>query len=102
WAGAALSVVVAAGFANALLLAVLWALYLSFVHVGQVFYSFGWEILLLETGFLAIFMAPLLRGSAFAASAPPPWPVLLCLRWLTFRVMLGAGLIKIRGDTCWR
>lgn len=102
WIGVALSVVVAAGFANAILLALLWLVYLSFVHVGQLFYSFGWEILLLETGFLAIFMAPLVRGSAFAPSAPPPWPLILCLRWLTFRVMLGAGLIKIRGDGCWR
>jgi hypothetical protein len=24
------------------------------------------------------------------------------LRWLIFRVMLGAGLIKLRGDPCWR
>ena len=33
----------------------LWVLYLSFVNVGQTFYAFGWETLLLEAGFLAIF-----------------------------------------------
>ena len=28
----------------------MWALYLSFVNVGQTFYAFGWESILLETG----------------------------------------------------
>jgi hypothetical protein len=28
--------------------------------------------------------------------------VIVLLRWLTFRLMLGAGLIKLRGDPCWR
>src|SRR5438132_7480356 len=36
----------------------LWILYLSIVNVGQTFYSFGWESLLLECGFLAIFLGP--------------------------------------------
>ncbi|HKW71273.1 MAG TPA: lipase maturation factor family protein, partial [Candidatus Dormibacteraeota bacterium] len=34
----------------------LWAMYLSIVNIGQIFYSFGWETLLLEAGFLAIFL----------------------------------------------
>jgi hypothetical protein len=72
----------------------LWALYLSIVNVGQRFYSFGWESLLLEAGFLAIFL-----GNVHTA---PPLPVLLLFRWLTFRVEFGAGLIKLRGDPCWR
>jgi hypothetical protein len=102
WAGVVGSLVVALGFASAPLLAGLWFLYMSFVHVGQAFYSFGWEILLLETGFLAIFLCPLLRGGLFPAATPPPFPVFVLLRWLAFRVMLGAGLIKMRGDPCWR
>lgn len=72
----------------------LWVLYSSFVNVGQTFYGFGWEILLLETGFLAIFMGP--------SSSAPSWIMILLLRWLLFRLMFGAGLIKIRGDQCWR
>jgi Lipase maturation factor len=99
WLGVVLSVAVALGFANAPLLALLWALYLSFVHVGQIFYGYGWESLLCETGFLAIFLAPALDPKPFSGSVP--WPVILLLRWLTFRVMFGAGLIKIRGDACW-
>jgi hypothetical protein len=72
----------------------LWLLYLSIVNVGQLFYAFGWESLLLEAGFLAIFLGP--------ASVPPPAPILWLLRWLVFRLEFGAGLIKIRHDPCWR
>jgi hypothetical protein len=73
---------------------VLWALYQSIVNVGGSFYSFGWETLLLEAGFLAIFL-----GNAAIA---PPLLVLILYRWLAFRVEFGAGLIKLRGDRCWR
>ncbi len=101
WLGAGLSLVVLAGFANALLMAVLWALYLSFVHVGQDWYGYGWEIQLLETGFLAVFLCPLLDPRPFPRR-PPPAAVLWLYRWLIFRIMLGAALIKLRGDSCWR
>ena len=57
--------IVLLGYANAILLTVLWALYLSFVHIGQDWYSYGWEIQLLETGFLGIFFCPLLDGRPF-------------------------------------
>ena len=101
WSGVGLSLVVLLGFANGILLAVLWALYQSFVHIGQDWYGYGWEIQLLETGFLAIFLCPLVDGRPFPAR-PPPTQVIWLLRWLIFRIMLGAGLIKLRGDPCWR
>ncbi|MDQ4118759.1 MAG: lipase maturation factor family protein [Actinomycetota bacterium] len=72
----------------------LWAAYLSIVNVGQVWYGFGWETLLLEAGFLAVFL-----GNDDVA---PPLPVLWLTAWLLFRVEFGAGLIKMRGDRCWR
>jgi len=101
WAGFALSCVVAAGYANAIVMAVLWALYMSVVHVGQDWYGYGWEIQLLETGFLAIFLCPLLDGRPFPKREPPRVMIWL-FRWLIFRIMLGAALIKLRGDTVWR
>ncbi len=101
WLGVALSVPVLLGFANALLLATLWALYLSFVHIGQLWYGYGWEIQLCETGFLAIFLVPLLDPRPFPRR-PPPTAVIWLFRWLAFRILLGAGLIKLRGDPCWR
>jgi hypothetical protein len=101
WLGVVLSLLVLFGYANAILMAVLWGLYLSFVHMGQDWYSYGWDIQLLETGFLAIFLCPLLEGRPFPRR-PPPVLVIWMFRWLIFRIMLGAGLIKIRGDACWR
>ena len=101
WIGFLLSCVAVAGYANAILLAVLWFLYMSFVHVGQEWYGYGWEIQLTETGFLAIFLCPLLDMRPFP-KRPPPMPIIVLFRWLIFRIMLGAGLIKIRGDEIWR
>jgi hypothetical protein len=50
--------------------------------------------LLLEAGFLAIFLG--------AGPTVPAWPLILLYRWLVFRVEFGAGMIKLRGDRCWR
>ena len=79
---------------NMLLWLAMWVLYLSIMNVGQIFYGFGWESLLLEAGFLAIFLGP----SRWA----PPVVILWLMRWLLFRLEFGAGLIKLRGDRCWR
>jgi len=101
WAGGAVSVALIAGvdsyvplWAGMALWLIPWALYLSIVNVGQTWYSFGWESLLLEVGFLAVFL-----GNDKVA---PPIVVLFLLRWILFRVEFGAGLIKMRGDDCWR
>jgi hypothetical protein len=101
WTGAAVSGALVLGLtdvlpasAGLLVWTVPWVLYLSIVNVGQTWYGFGWETLLLEAGFLSIFLGP--------ADAGPPTLVLLLLRWLLFRVEFGAGLIKLRGDPCWR
>jgi hypothetical protein len=72
----------------------LWTLYLSFVNAGQLFYGYGWETMLLEAGFLAIFLG--------AAGTAPPDTVIWLFRWLLFRMMFGSGLIKLRQDPCWR
>jgi Lipase maturation factor len=101
WAGVALSAAAMAGVTNAIVQAALWALYLSFVHVGQIFYGYGWEIQLVETGFLAIFLCPA-RSLSPLPRMPTPKGVVWLLRWLVFRVMIGSGLIKLRNDTCWR
>ncbi|MFF9298574.1 lipase maturation factor family protein [Streptomyces sp. NPDC014764] len=101
WAGCAVAAALLAGadalvplWAAMLLWLVPWALYLSIVNVGQTWYAFGWESLLLEVGFLGVFL-----GNDEVA---PPVVVLFLLRWALFRVEFGAGLIKMRGDECWR
>ena len=101
WSGAALAAGMAAGLADVvplwvtvLLWLLLWVAYLSIVNVGQTWYLFGWESLLLEMGFLAIFL-----GNDRIA---PPVLAMWLARLLLFRLEFGAGLIKLRGDSCWR
>ncbi|MEN2740451.1 lipase maturation factor family protein [Microbacterium sp. X-17] len=72
----------------------LWLGYMSITSVGQTFYGFGWEMLLLEAGFLAAFLG--------SADQPPPTVVIVLFWWLVFRLEFGAGLIKIRGGSEWR
>jgi hypothetical protein len=102
YSGLVLSLLVLFGFANAIILFLLWLFYLSIVQAGQIFWGYGWESLLLETGVLAMFLAPPLDPRPFPKSESPPKAVIWLLRWLVFRLMLGAGLIKLRGDECWR
>jgi len=99
--GLGLALLLLLGLANAPLLFALWLLQLSFVGVGQVWLGYGWETLLLETGFLAIFLAPPLDPRPLRPTALPVAVVWL-LRWVLLRLYLGAGLIKLRGDACWR
>ncbi|MGW0894418.1 lipase maturation factor family protein [Saccharopolyspora sp. NPDC002578] len=101
WAGVLLSSAALLGVVSALPLwawtlvwLAMWVLYLSIVNIGQIWYGFGWESLLLEAGFLVVFLGP--------AHTTPPAPVLWLLCWLLFRVEFGPGLIKLRGDSCWR
>src|SRR5207244_3026879 len=65
----------------------LWVLYLSIVNIGQTFYAFGWESLLLEAGFFAIFLGP--------AGMAPPLVVIWMFRWLLFRVEFAAGVVIV-------
>jgi predicted DCC family thiol-disulfide oxidoreductase YuxK len=68
----------------------LFALYLSYVYAGQVFMSFQWDSLLLEAGFLAIFLG---GGSRI---------VVWLFRWLVFRYVFLAGIVKLlSGDPTW-
>ncbi|HEV3486146.1 MAG TPA: lipase maturation factor family protein [Vicinamibacterales bacterium] len=99
--GAALSAAVVVGLVAAAPLivtmsvwVVLWFLYLSIMKIGGTFYGFGWESQLVETGFVAIFLGN--------AQTTPPFVTMLLFLWIGFRVEFGAGLIKLRGDECWR
>ena len=100
WIGVALSIIVLAGYANAIIMTVLWFFYTSIVFVGLQWYGYGWEIQMSETGFLCIFLCPLWNARPFSLR-PPPLPVIFLFRWLIVRIMLGSALIKLRGDSCW-
>lgn len=101
WFGLILSIIAMSSLSDhwghigsALVWFLLWMIYLSFVNVGQTFYGFGWESMLLETGFLTIFLGP--------GDVKAPIVVIYLIRWILFRNMFGAGLIKMRADPCWK
>ena len=101
WIGLIVSIALVLGLADklpwwgsALIWFIPWLLYLSIMNVGQTFYGFGWESLLLEIGFLAIFLG--------SSKTLVPIVIIFLLRLILFKLEFGAGLIKMRGDECWR
>jgi lipase maturation factor 1 len=101
-AGTGLSLLLICEVAPVVCLTLLWLIYLSISVSGQLFMNFQWDDLLLETGFLAIFFAPL-RWLPSRLSEPPisPWAHFL-LRWLLFRLMFTSGVVKLTsGDEAW-
>lgn len=102
-AGTGLAILLILGIAPAPCLFLLWLIYLSLAGVSREFLSFQWDALLLETGFLAIFFAPLQWFPRRPNTPPASKLVLWLLRWLLFRLMLGSGLVKLlSGDPAWK
>lgn len=89
---------------DGLVFLLLWILYLSLYQVGQVFLYFQWDSLLLETGFLAVLIAPMraLRSKMNVWSAHDGITFWLT-RWLLFRLMFASGVVKLtsRCPTWW-
>ena len=104
--GVVLSLLLIFEIAPAVSLLGLFVFYLSLAIAGQTFLSFQWDILLLETGFLAIFFAPwqLWPRTVWPASrrsTAAPRGVFL-LKLLLFKLMLMSGVVKLTsGDDCW-
>lgn len=82
-AGCLFSVVLFLNLLQRTSLIILFALYLSLFHAGQLFMNFQWDYLLLEAGFLAIFLPSGSRTTIFL------------FRWLLFRFRFLSGLAKI-------
>ncbi len=91
WLGVALAGLLTLGILQRIALVGLFALYLSFVYAGQMFMTYQWDMLLVEAGFLAIFLT---GGSRI---------VVWLYRLLLFRFLFLAGLVKLAsGDPTWR
>ena len=102
-AGAGLACLLIFRVAPVACLALLWLFYLSLVTVGRDFLGFQWDNLLLETGFLAIFFAPLQWLPQPTGDPPPSRLVLWLLRLLLFKLMFSSGCVKLAsGDPTWR
>jgi predicted DCC family thiol-disulfide oxidoreductase YuxK len=110
--GVVLSLLLIFGIAPVLSLIALFVFYLSLTIAGQTFLSFQWDILLLEAGFLSIFLAPWRLSVAAAVSAanispattepPVSRAALFLLKLLLFKLMVMSGVVKLTsGDDCW-
>jgi len=100
--GVVLACLLILGIAPVPILAALWIDYLSLSVAGREFLSYQWDALLLETGFLAMLLAPLVVRERRAALVEPPRLARWLLLWLLFRLMVGSGAIKLAsGDPMW-
>jgi hypothetical protein len=100
--GMVLSLFLIAGVLTVVVLPLLWVFYLSLAVVGQDFLSYQWDALLLETGFVAIFLAPWTPRERPSALTEPPRVVVWLFLWLLFRLMAGSGGVKLAsGDPTW-
>jgi lipase maturation factor 1 len=103
--GAFASLLLAVGVAPALTSLLCWVFYLSLFTLAQRFLGFQWDILLLEAGFLAIFLAPplLLDPRPGVPQAPPSRIVIWLYRLLLFKLMFSSGVVKLSShDPSWR
>lgn len=93
--GTLLALLLIAGVLPLPTLILLWLLYLSLVHAGQVFLSFQWDVLLLETGFAAVFLAPCRLRSRLFSDGNPSRLAIWLIWWLLFRLMFESGAVKL-------
>jgi len=99
-AGIVAAVVLMLGFVPLPCLFFLWMDYLSLSVAGQLFYQFQWDILLLEAGFLGIFLSPV--SLRLGKPADPPRPARFLMVWLLFRLIFASGVVKLTsGDPAW-
>jgi predicted DCC family thiol-disulfide oxidoreductase YuxK len=100
--GVVFSLLLIFGRAPVISLIVLFAFYLSLTIGGQTFLSFQWDILLLEAGFLSIFLAPWQCSPNRATEPPVSRPAIFLLKLLLFKLMVMSGVVKLTsGDDCW-
>lgn len=98
FAGCLLALLVVFGRLTGPSLALLWTIYLSLVNTGGVFMSFQWDVLLLEVGFLALFLCRWEWKTSFFD--PPPLTVVnrIALVWswlLLAKFIFFSGWVKL-------
>src|SRR5438067_5277324 len=100
--GVAFALLLILGIAPAICLTALFVFYLSLTIAGQTFLSFQWDILLLETGFLSIFLAPWQLWQKRGQEPPVSRAALFLLKLLLFKLMVMSGVVKLTsGDPSW-
>jgi len=103
WGGSVFALLLTIGICPGLMLVLLWSFYLSLFNACRLFLGYQWDVLLLETGFLAIFLAPLQQWQLFPVATNPPTLIVWLFWWLLFRLMFSSGFVKLRSrDPAWR
>ena len=87
YTGCVLSIALFLGYQKKKVLILLFIFYLSLFHAGQMFLRFQWDSLLLEAGFLAIFL-----------TAGPSHLIIFLYHWLLFRLRFMSGMSKLLSD----
>lgn len=99
--GAGASLMVMVNFFTGWALLMAWIFYLSIFNVAQPFLGFQWDTLLLETGFLSLFLVSW-RGNINEPESSPSWFIIFLLRLLLFRVVFSSGVVKLLSqDPTW-
>ncbi len=76
--------------------------YLSLITPGGIFFSYQWDILLLETGFVAVFLAPWQWRLRRGGDAPVSGVGVFLAKALLFKLMFMSGVVKLTsGDPVW-
>jgi lipase maturation factor 1 len=103
-AGAALALLLALGVLPGFVSLLLWALYLSLAVACTTFLDFQWDALLLETGWITVFLAPWkIWAPGTCPERLPSRVALALLRLLLFKLMFLSGVAKLAsGDPHWR
>ena len=103
WIGLLGSILIVLNIAPRAALIMCFLAYLSFIAVSQDFGQYQSDGMLLEAGFLALFLAPAgLRPRLGRASLPSRAAHTLLL-WEWFRIYFESGLVKLQsGDPTWR
>jgi hypothetical protein len=77
--------------------------FLSFIGVSQDFGEYQSDGMLLEAGFLSLFVAPSGLLPGWGRRSPPVRAAILLLLWEWFRIYFESGVVKLRsGDPTWR
>lgn len=103
WLGIICATAAFLGIAQGWMFLACFVLYLSFTTAGQDFMSFQWDSLLLEVGFLTLFIVPWALKLDFFSTYEPHWSLRFMFYIVLFKLMFLSGLVKILSqDPSWR
>ena len=103
WSGLIASIVLIANVWPRMMLLVCFLCFVSFVSVAQDFSGYQSDGMLLEAGFLSLFLGPSGFLPGLGRKQPPIRAAMFLLLWEWFRIYFQSGVVKLEsGDPTWR